>query len=421
MTSFWLICALLLVVAVLFLVLPLWRSGTKNTTVLRDAANLDIFRDQMAEMDSDLRNGLLTAELYEQGKRELQARLLDEVKGEDAPISVRNPHKVTALALALLLPAIALGMYWKLGNREALQPSVAPQAEARNMPVLPSPAVLKELQDKVTKNPTDTEALATLARGYAEAEQYAEAVRSYEKLTQLAPNNATWLADYADASAMANGESLKGKPSEILKQALKVEPNNYKALALSGSAAMERGEYDLALQHWDKLLKLMPKGSEDAKMVESGINQAKEFIAQLRSGKKPTMPEAAPQGDMEQAPALSGGAERITGSVSLSAALAKQVKPDDMVFILARAAEGPKMPLAVIRKQVKDLPVQFTLDNSQAMTPQMKISNFDSIVVVARISKTGNALPQAGDLQGISTPVKPGSSGVKLSVDKVVE
>jgi cytochrome c-type biogenesis protein CcmH len=420
MTSFWLICALLLLVAVLFLVLPLWRSGTKNTTVLRDAANLDIFRDQIAEMDADLRNGLLTAELYEQGKRELQARLLDEVKGGEETAKVRNPHKITALVLALLLPAIALGMYWKLGNREALEAPAARPANAA-MNAQPAPIDLSALETKVASQPNDHAALAELARGYAEAERYPEAIASYEKLVKLEPNNATWLADYADATAIANGESLKGKPSEILQQALKVDPNNYKALALSGSAAMERGEYDLAMQHWDKLLKLMPKGSEDAKMVESGIQQAKEFIAQLKSGKNPTMPEAPPQGDREQSPALVGGAERITGTVSLSKELAGKVKPDDLVFILARAAEGPKMPLAVIRKQVKDLPLQFTLDNSQAMAPQMKLSNFDSVVVVARISKTGNAMPQTGDLQGISAPMKPGSSGVKLSVDKVVE
>src|SRR5208282_2670806 len=121
MTTFWIICALLLAVAVLFVVLPLWRSTVKENQVLRDAANLEIFRDQIAEMDTDLQNGLLTPELHEQGKRELQMRLLEEVKDTDSAAAAlaRNPHKAMAIALAVLLPLTAVGLYWKIGNWNA--------------------------------------------------------------------------------------------------------------------------------------------------------------------------------------------------------------------------------------------------------------------------------------------------------------
>ena len=115
------------------------------------------------------------------------------------------------------------------------------------------------------------------------------------------------------------------------------------------------------------------------------------------------------------------GNEQISGTVTLSAALNAKAGPTDTVFVLARAAQGPKMPLAVMRKQVKDLPLKFTLDDSMAMSPQMKISSFDQVVVVVRVSKSGNAMPQPGDLQGMSAPIKPGTNGLKVSIDTVVQ
>lgn len=419
MILFWIICALMLVIALLFLVLPLWRGNLKNSTVQRDSANLEIFRDQIAEIDADLRNGLLTHEMYEQGKRELQSRLLDEV-GEAQkvnPIAVRNPLKVLALTLVVLLPVAAVGLYWKLGNRHALlqQESIV---SAEGFASVRSESALKALEEKVAGKPDDAESLLLLARSYSELERFSDAAQTYDKLTQLVPNEAQIWADYADVMAMASGRTLVGIPTKLLNKALALDPDNFKALALSGSAAMERGDYTATVSHWEKLLKMIPEEDENAKIVESGIQQARVLMAQKNGGKAPVQTRRAPVTEQEQA--AQGGKEAITGTVVLSDALMAQASPNDTLFVLVRAAQGPKMPLAIVRKQVKDLPLKFTLDDSTAMSPEMKMSNFEQVVVVARVSKSGNAMSQPGDLQVMSATVKPGTKGLKLSIDKVV-
>ena len=421
MTTFWIICAALLVIAVLFVVLPLWRSTVKDNHVMRDAANLEIFRDQIAEMDADLRNGLLTPELYEQGKRELQARLLEEVKTTDgaAKALVSNPHKALAIVLAALLPLMAVGLYWKIGNQNAFLPQTG-HAVAGDMGTVRSEAALKQLEDKVTQNPQDADSLGTLARSYVELERYADAAKTYSKLTKLVTQDAQLWADFADALAMANGQSLSGHPTLLINTALVLDPNNSKALALGGSAAMERGDYPAAIQYWEHLLKSLAPDSEDAKMIAGGLQQARSFMAQAKGGK--TMPgQPARAAQPAGAQPMAAGQERITGTVTLSDAMKAQASPNDTLFVLARATEGPPMPLAVIRKQVKDLPLQFTLDDSMAMSPQMKLSSFDKVVLIARIAKSGDPMPHPGDLQGMSAIIKPGSNGVKLSIDSMVK
>jgi len=421
MTTFWMICALLLVVAVLFIVLPLWRKSVKENQVLRDVANLEIFRDQIAEMDADLRNGLLTPELHEQGIRELQSRLLEEVQTtEQEPRTLaRNPHKAVAIVLAVFVPLIAVGLYMKIGNPNAFM-TPSEQSNAGGFATAKSEAALKQLEDKVAQNPQDTESMGMLARTYAEQERFVDAVKVYSKLTQIIPNDAQLWADFADALAMTNGQSLAGHPTLLINKALALNPKNPKALALAGSAAMGRGEFAAAIKYWDDLLKLLPENSDDAKMINDGIQQARTAIAQGKGIIKGMPPAAQPPGGGDAVPAASGK-EGITGTVSLTAEMKSHANPDDTVFILARATEGPPMPLAVMRKQVRDLPVQFTLDDSMAMAPQMKISNFDKVMVVARISKSGQPMPQSGDVQGMSQAIKPGTHGVKINIDTLVK
>ncbi|OIR09474.1 formate-dependent nitrite reductase complex subunit NrfG [mine drainage metagenome] len=415
MTLFWFICAALSIVAILFVAIPLWRGISKSNSVERDAANLEILRDQITEMDNDLKNGLLTPELHEQGKRELQARLLDEVgdsKGEEVS-NKPHPLKITAVVLAVLLPLASVGLYLKIGNPNALLPQPAFSGGG----IVRDEASLKALEEKSAQNPNDPEVLFILARSYVELGRYADGARKYDSLTRLVPNEAALWADYADALAMTHS-TLVGAPTKLLDRALEIDPNLAKALALSGTAAMERGDYAAALVYWGKLLKQIQPGSEDAKMIEEGLQQARQMLAQSKGGKvAPALEQINEPPATAQAAA---GKERITGTVNLSDALKSQADPEDTVFVLARAAEGPKMPLAILRKQVKDLPVKFSLDDSMAMSPAMKMSNFDQVVVVARVSKSGNAMPQAGDLMGMSKPLALGSSGVKISIDQQV-
>ena len=229
------------------------------------------------------------------------------------------------------------------------------------------------------------------------------------------PNEAVLWADYADVMAMAHGQ-LAGAPAKLLDKALALDPENMKALALAGSAA---------IVHWEKLIRIIPaEQKEDAAQINEGLRQAREFSSHIKGGKPPKMAAEAPQAIMPSAPAApaaaASGSERITGSVSIAAALKGKIDPTDTVFILARATQGPKMPLAILRKQVKDLPMNFSLDDSMAMAPQMKLSAFDQVVVIARISKSGNAMSQPGDWQGMSAPIKPGAKNLKITIDSPV-
>ncbi len=408
----------MLVTALLFVVLPLWRSGLEKNAVQRDSANLEVFRDQIAEMDADLRNGLLTQAMYEQGKRELQSRLLDEVGEEtnEIPLTVRNQHKVLAIVLIVLLPLTAAGVYWKVGNQQALKQESRDRNEG--FASLNSEAAIKMLEEQIAAKPDDVESLLQLAQSYSEAGRFTDAVTIYDKLTRLIPTEAQLWADYADVQAMASGKTLIGNPTKYLDKALVLDPDNFKALALSGSAAMERGDYAATIRHWERLLNMIPGEDENSKIVETGIQQARVLLAQKNGATAPATAQRAPA--KEQSQSAQTGKESISGTVVLSDALKSRASPDDTLFILVRAAEGPKMPLAIVRKQVRDLPLKFTLDDTTSMSPQMKVSNFEQVVVIARVSKSGNAMTQAGDLMGMSATIKPGAKGLKLVIDQVI-
>lgn len=417
MILFWTLCAALLLVAALFVALPLWRTASSNNDVLRDTANLGILRDQAAELEVDLRNGLLTQEAYEQGKSELQSRLLEEVKITEQPARPpRNPAKVMAIVLAVMLPLCSVLLYLTLGNIDALTPQEAIVADADG--IIHSEEALQRLEKKVQRLPKNPNDWWMLARTYTELKRFPDAVKAYERLVVLMPNEAQLWANYADVYAMAHGQTLQGEEvAKLLNKALELDANNMTALALSGSAAMERSDYATAITRWQTLLDQLEPNSPDIQVYRGGIKQAgvllaaqpggKEKLAQLSSGKAPEKTSA-------------NSAAAITGNVSLSPALAGKVAPTDTVFILARASQGPKMPLAVLRKQVKDLPLKFTLDDSMAMQPQLKLSGFEQVVVVARVSKSGTPMAQPGDLQGLTGTIKPGVKGLNIVIDSVM-
>jgi cytochrome c-type biogenesis protein CcmH len=419
MMIFWVISTAMLLVALLFVLLPLRAGKLKKNTVQRDSANLEIFRDQIAEMDSELKNGLLSREMHEQGKQELQARLLDEVKKapDISQEGAQYPFKMLAVVLLLLVvPLTAIGLYWKVGNRHALMQAERPAGT--EIFGNSSGASLSDLEARVAKSPEDTNSLFMLANAYGDAGKFSEAAAVFGKLTQIIPDKAQLWADYADVLAMASGKTLLGRPTKLLDKALALDPDNFKALVLSGSAAMERGDYAATVRHWEKLLNMMPAEDENARMVESGIQHARALLAQKNGEKVVVKSQRATAG--ADSKKLQSGSETMAGTVLLSESLKSRADPNDTVFILVRAAQGSKMPLAIVRKQVRDLPYKFKLDDSTAMTPQMKISNFEQVVVLARVSKSGNAMPQKGDLQGMSATVKPGTTGLEISINQVL-
>jgi cytochrome c-type biogenesis protein CcmH len=304
--------------------------------------------------------------------------------------------------VAICLFAVALYFSWTVPGS-----STATQA-TQNAPMPPEHIeMIKALSARLEKNPDDGKGWSMLARSYAVMGRYSESAAAYQKATNLIPNNSALLMDYAEVLAVANGKSFQGKPSELVKQALNIDPNNTRALFLIGKAAYQAGDYPQTVDYWQKLLSLLPPDSPQAKQISDDIAKVR---AQETSGKRPQT-----QGQAQ--PATSGA--QIAGVVRLSPALADKAAPTDTVFVFAKAVSGPPVPIAVIRTQVKDLPKQFILNDSEAMTPTMKLSNFKEVEIVAKVSKSGSATPQPGDLRGEVTPVKVGTENLQLVIDKI--
>lgn len=274
-----------------------------------------------------------------------------------------------------------------------------------------------KLAARLKEQPDDAQGWAMLGRSYAVLGKHEQALPAFKQAMTLGPDDPVLIADYADALAMSNDRNLEGEPSRLIARALELDPNNLKALSLAGTAAFLRKDYALALKHWQKMAQVAPD-SDFVRQIQGGIGEAQRLLA--AGGGEAATPQAA----RPAAPAGSGAAgtaaASVSGVVKLAAALAGKAAPEDTLFVYARAAEGPRMPLAILRKQVKDLPLQFKLDDSMAMSPAARLSSAPRIVVSARISKRGEATPQPGDLQGQSAPVAPGASGLTVEIGQVV-
>jgi len=403
--AFLVVAAAMLAVAVAWVLVPLL-ARRERVSPDPEATNLAVLRDQVAELATDLARGTLTQERYEQAKLELERRVLDEVKPGELAGTASPPAASawTAAILGAVIPVAAVALYVTVGSPGALL-AQAPGASGPRHEVTPGEleAMVAKLAAHVEKNPDDAQGWTLLARSYYVMSRYPEAVRAYERAAALVPRDADLLADYADALAVTQGRSLQGKPLELVQRALEIDPEHWKALALAGTAAFGRKDYGRAIAYWERLRRVVPGDSEVGRSVDASIAEARE----LAGAKSAAAPKAAP----------AAASAKVAGKVSLAQGLAANTAPTDTVFIFARAASGPPLPLAVLRKQVKDLPLDFTLDDSMAMAPNLKLSGFAEVVVGARVSRSGNATPQSGDLQGLSKPVKVGAAGVAVVID----
>ncbi len=422
---FWIMCAVLVAIALLFIVLPLWRTAVRKDEVQRDDVNLEILRDQVSEMDADLRNGLLTQELYEQGKEEIQARLVEEVGTSQQKTAPAKNSKNLAIVLTVLLPLFSIPLYLYLGNHYAALP-VGEKIELDSSGLIGSEVGIMALEKQLSRHGDNPNSWYMLANSYVSIQKYPEALKAYEQLVKLVPDEAQIWASYADVYGMANGRTLKSDVvAGFLDKALALDPTNMSTLALAGSAAMERKDYIQAITFWQKMMLQIPPGSPNAIRFSGSIQSALDLLAAQPDGAEKLAElerrQMQAEADLQAARlAASNPAAAVSGKVSLSPSLEGKVKPSDTIFILARAAEGPKMPLAAFRKQVKDLPMEFTLDDSMAMQPQMKISGFNQVVVVARVSKSGTPMAQSGDLEGKTEIIEPGTKGLDIVIDTVV-
>ncbi|HXV10820.1 MAG TPA: c-type cytochrome biogenesis protein CcmI, partial [Burkholderiales bacterium] len=269
-------------------------------------------------------------------------------------------------------------------------------------------AMVERLAARMRANPDDPQGWKILARSYAALGRFKEASDAYANAAARATDDAQLYADYADALAMAQGRTLEGEPEKLIARALAIDPTNTKALALAGTIAFNRKDYAKAADYWERILAVEPADSETAQAARANVAEARAL-----AGGAPAAPPAA--ASAPSAPAAPGS--RVSGTVRLAPELAAKVAPTDTVFVFARAAEGPRMPLAILRRQARELPISFALDDSMAMTPAMKLSSFSRVVIGARVSKSANATPQAGDLQGVTAPVDVGAERIDVVID----
>jgi cytochrome c-type biogenesis protein CcmH len=387
MIVFGLISAALAAVVLFFILRPLL-SRKEPGQLSRSDANISIYKDQQRELEADLAAGTLGREDYDRARLELEARLLEDVPAVEVE-SAGGSGRRAALAVGIAVPLLALAIYLATGTPRAFDPRHAMPDAAQ------LEAMVARLAAKLRENPDDAEGWKLLGRSYSVMGRFPEAVDAYAKAAQRAPRDAQLLADFADVLAMARGQRLEGEPARLVERALEIDPKNLKALALAGTAAYERQDYAGAATLWGRMLPLVPPDSEDARMIAGNVEEAKKLAG-------------------------IGAHPGVRGTVRLAPALAKQVKPNDIVFVFARAAEGPPMPLAVLRAKAAELPLAFNLNDSMAMAQGLTVSAHPRVVVTARVSKSGSAKPTPGDLQGASAPVANDASDVRVLIDTVV-
>lgn len=411
MTVFLIAAALLLAVALSALLWPLLRKAPPAAAADSSALSLQVLREQLAELDNEQRAGTLDAAQYATERVEIERRAIEDGQATAASNAPSKRPLWLAAGIAVTVSAIAVGTYWKLGAPEALDEQAASQGGQQQNAHAVTPqqiqAMVSKLAERLQSAPDDGDGWLMLARSYSALGRYPEAASAFGRAMNILPADAQLLADYADIVAMAQGRRLQGEPEKIIKRALAADPRNVKALALSGSLAFERQNYAGAIGEWRKALAVVPADSNIAERIRDGIADA-----EARSGKK-------------SGPSNSGGAsapaavQTIRGVVSLDSALRSRAADSDTVFVFARAVSGPRMPLAIKRMTVKDLPARFALDDSMGMPGGPKLSTQGQVVIGARISKSGNATPQPGDLEGHSEAVALGSDNVRVNISTV--
>ena len=418
MTLFVLIAVGMVAIALAAVLIPLLRGSTPG--VLREATNVAILRDQLRELDADLDAGTMPRDRYDQAKQELLQRALEESKSVEA-VAARAPQSAawTAAVLGSTLPIAALLLYLALGNHDAFAPLAVQSKPAGEHKVTRQDieALAEKLAAKLKDDPANVDGWVMLARTYQALDRNEDSARAFDRAVALLPDNADLLADYADLLATIDG-GFREKSVQLIEQALKADPRHWKALALAGTAAFNRKDYKTAVGYWERMKATVPPTSPLAGSIDASIAEARE-LGGLKAAAAPAAPLPATPAAPPAATAASAGA-RIAGTVQLAPALADKVSPTDTVYIFARAVDGPRMPLAILKKQAKDLPVTFALDDSMAMTPSLALSNFPSVVVGARVSKSGSATPQSGDLEGLSSAVKLGATGLAVVIDRTL-
>lgn len=443
---FWILATGLIGLALSFILLPLARPETSNDAPEQDALNLDVFNQRLRELDADLGAGFLDQDQYAAARRDLERDLLRDIDG-DAPSTIKTGTAagrwLLAAILSLAVPVAAVFLYLQLGD-QAIVPRLEAAAAGQVQPTTgadgqdaPSMEVLvQRLEERMKENPANLEGWLMLGRTYFAMDKRDQGLAAIANAYALAPTQTEVMLAYAEALAAASEtKSLEGRPAELIAAALQQEPANPNARWLDGMMSYQRGQYQTAAVAWQKILDELEPGSEEANNLRQMVDEANSRAGQTATASTPiisaTVPAPVTDASPSQAqsdplptsvpatPDPAAGAS-LAVEVTLDPAIAAQVGPDQTVFVFARAAAGPPMPLAALRLQVKDLPRSVILDDSLAMNPAMRLSAFPEVIVGARISRSGQATPQAGDLEGAIGPIAlDGTRQVSVRIDRV--
>ena len=397
MTAFIFVAPIVAVLAVLFM------TGTLPFRAKREAVDVS---SALRELLIERAEGRIDAAEFDSRQAALHAAVLNE--------PVTAPRRSPALLrwgvpLAMIL-ATGLAYVYLAGTTSpdstlpdlaALPPVMGDKAAGPNAGGDLN-AMGKRLAEKMAQDPKNGDGWLLLARTYGELKQSKEAAQAYAKAAALLPLDATTLADWADAHVVANERKWDKEGAEIVKRALSADPKHPKALALAGSEAFERGDYKGAIAFWKRMKAVAAPDSMDLRLADANIEEANAMLG----GKRPATAEAP----------VAASSAGVSGEVTLVPALQAGLEKTAVVFVVAKSVDATGAPLAVLRRQVADLPLSFVLDDSSAMLPERALSKFPEALVSARVSLSGNASPQKGDIVSESVRVKVGAKGIKLEL-----
>ena len=391
---FLLIVSVLILIAFLLILPPLWRKQTAQEADL-DQRNITIAQHRLAELKENRVSGGLSQEQYEEQLADLEQALSDDLEIKSHITAAQSQGRWVIYVLALGIPLLAGSLYFTLGNYQAISHSAEMSVDPEALKLAEINNMVGGLAAKMKANPDDAKGWLMLGRSYKALDQFPKAVDAFANAYRLLGDQAEVMLLYADAIAYANDKNLAGKPTELVFKVLALEPDNMNALWLGGMAKAQQGDPATAIKLWKKLEKLLPPNSEPLQEIQDLLAKIESRDAKIESTDA-INPVSTPEST--QPANVPGVAVEV--QVSLAPELLKSTSPGDTVFVYAQALSGPKMPLAIVRKQVSDLPLSVSLNDTMAMMPTMKLSNFPQVKLLARISKSGNAMSQPGDLIG---------------------
>ena len=392
-----------LCVALVFLWVLL-RERKPVTQASQAKANAKVYRDQILDLDREHDSGHISDQEWQQSRDELSLRLLEDTSAVDDPAAkAEKPAIWTAVVLAVALPLGSMGLYMWVGQPEALNPMAAKTPDQVDPKDLAKMA--QTLAEKLQAKPDNLQGWVMLGRTYRALENFDAALKAYDSALKLSADDDLKL-ERIEIIAMQRQGQFEGEPWNVIREVLQRDPQHFGALLTAGSASYAEGKFADALKYWEQARKPLDANNPDLEGLENAIAAVRDRLG---------MPPAKSSPASSSTSAATSGLN-VTGQVNLSASLKSKASPNDVVFIYATPANGDRMPLAIFKTTVSQLPLNFTLDDSSAMTPDRKLSAAGEVMVKVRVSKSGNAMPQSGDLSGSLGPVKVGAKGLKLEI-----